>query len=174
MVRKFLARDESDNVEEPRVETCYNEAGEPKEPFIEGYFFFYGPLMDPDTLAKVLQLSEPPKLRPARVMSHETKLWGEYPALVQKMKMFHAVDGVACEILLREHWDRLLDYVPGPPYHVAPILIDFLDTGEKSVGGEAFFYEGDPEELRDGSFNLESWLRKRNPNRRYEGLKFDR
>lgn len=163
MVRKFLACNESDDLDEPRVEICYNEAGKLEEPFIEGYFF-YGPLMDPATLAKVLQLSEPPKLRPARAMSHETKLWGKYPALVRKMKKFHAVDGVACEILSREHWNRLVDYVPDPPYHLAPILIDFLDTGEKSVGGEAFFYEGDPGELRDGSFSLESWLRKRNPN----------
>lgn len=56
MVRKFLAYKESEDPRllHPTTPEC-DEAGWPRQPFSEGYFFFYGPLMDPGTLARVLQ-----------------------------------------------------------------------------------------------------------------------
>lgn len=113
------------------------------------------------TLAKVLQLPEPPQMRPARVIGYTTKLWGKYPALVSG-KPFQPVDGLAYKIRLQEHWDRLLAY-HSHQYDLGYILIDFLDTGEKEIKGFAFEWRGDPEELRDGSFSLEKWQHELQP-----------
>ncbi|KAJ5443736.1 uncharacterized protein N7458_007608 [Penicillium daleae] len=164
MVRKFLEYKASEDptlyfpsqARSPRS----SETDWPQTPFSEGYFFFYGTLMDSSTLAKVLQLSEPPQMRPARVIGYTTKLWGKYAALVSG-KPFQPIDGLAYEIRLREEWDRLRAY-HSDHYDLVPILIDFLDTGEQEVEGFAFEWRGDPEELRNGSFSLEKWLQERN------------
>jgi len=73
-------------------------------------------------------------MRPARMISYEIKFRGQYPALVD----FPPVDGFACEILLREHWNRLVAYETDE-YDLEPILVDFLDNGEKEVQGVAFW-----------------------------------
>ena len=163
MARKFLAYKAS---EDPRLRFAsqarspgYSETDWPQTPFSEGYFFFYGTPMDSSTLARVLQLPEPPQMRPARVIGYTTKLWGKYPVLV-KGKPFQPVDGLAYKIRLREDWDRLLAY-HSDHYDLGYILIDFLDTGEKEVVGFAFEWKEDPEELRNGSFSLEKWLQER-------------
>lgn len=133
MARKFLEYKESEDptlhLETPSY--C-DESGWPRQPFREGCFFFYGTLMDPGTLARVLQLSEPPQMRPARVIGYQVKHWGNYPVLVDG-KPFQPVDGLACEIVLPEHWDRLVAFATDvtDQYDLSPILIDFLDTGEE-------------------------------------------
>lgn len=163
MVRKFLEYKAS---ADPRLQFTpqarspeSSETDWPQTPFSEGYFFFYGTLMDPFTLARVLQLPEPPQMRPARVIGYTTKLWGKYPALVGG-KPFQPVDGLAYKIRLREHWDRLLAY-HSHHYDLGYILIDFLDTGGKETKGFAFEWRGDYEELRNGSFSLEKWQQER-------------
>jgi hypothetical protein len=163
IVRKFLEYKAS---EDPRLRFStqasspgYSETDWPQTPFSEGNFFFYGTLMDSPTLARVLQLSKPPQMRPGRVIGYTTKLWGNYAALVSG-KPFQPVDGLAYEIYLREEWDRLRAY-HSDHYDLVPILIDFLDTREQEVEGFAFEWRGDPEELRNGSFSLESGCRNR-------------
>ena len=51
-------------------------------PFRKELFFFYGTLMDPTTLTKVLNLTEPPISHPATTAGYHIKLWGAYPALL--------------------------------------------------------------------------------------------
>lgn len=103
-----------------------------------------------------------PQMRPARMISYEIKFWGQYPALVDG-KPFPPVDGFACKILLREHWDRLVAYETDE-YDLEPILVDFLDNGEKEVQGVAFWWNGEPEELRGESFSLERRLQEHTSN----------
>ncbi|KAJ5683934.1 uncharacterized protein N7477_000279 [Penicillium maclennaniae] len=165
MVRKFLEYKVSEDPRlDPKTFSKSPEAGSPRTPFREGYFFFYGTLMHLSTLAKILQLPEPPQMRPARVIGYEIKLWGQYPALVDG-EAHHPVDGLAYEIISRAHWDRLAAYETDQ-YDLQPILIDFLDNGEKGVEGVAFGWKGELEDLRDGSFNLENWLQEQTSNER--------
>ncbi|KAJ5538485.1 hypothetical protein N7494_007964 [Penicillium frequentans] len=102
----------------------------------------------------VLQLSDPPRMRPARVIGYEIKYWGRNSALVDG-EPFQPVDGVAYEILCQEYWDRLVAYM-ADHYDVGSISIDFIDTRETGVEGVAFHCGGHPEELRDDSLNLET------------------
>jgi hypothetical protein len=44
--------------------------------YIPKPFFFYGSLTDPSKLREVLQLPNPPLLKPARVKSYKIMLWG--------------------------------------------------------------------------------------------------
>ncbi|KFY79453.1 hypothetical protein V499_01582 [Pseudogymnoascus sp. VKM F-103] len=53
-----------------------------KRAFSKEFHFFYGTLMDPQTLAKVLKLNNLPRLIPAKISGYHCKLWGECPALV--------------------------------------------------------------------------------------------
>ncbi|OQE04897.1 hypothetical protein PENVUL_c029G07589 [Penicillium vulpinum] len=165
MACKFLLHDASGGAKlHPTTSSEPADPSWPPAPFREVYFFFYGTLMDPPTLARVLQLSEPPHMRPARVIGYQIKLWGQYPALVDDA--FHPVDGLACKILSRESWDRLVAY-GSDKYKLGPIYIDFLDTGEEEVEGVAFEWNANPKELQDGSFSLENWLQEQNVNRSY-------
>ncbi|KAJ5797703.1 uncharacterized protein N7503_006999 [Penicillium pulvis] len=155
MVRKFLDYEASDDTKSDLPASIEPpESGWPRMPFRSGYFFLYGSLMDPLTLTRVLQLSDPPRMRPARVVGYEIKYWGRNSALVDG-EPFQPVDGFACEILCREHWDRLVAYM-ADHYDVGSISIDFIDTRETGVEGVAFHWRGYPEELRDDSLNLET------------------
>lgn len=65
---------------------AWHAAGRPQFPGQYSYtpepFFFYGTLTDPSELQEILQLSNLPVLKPARVRSYKIMLWGQYPALV--------------------------------------------------------------------------------------------
>ena len=50
--------------------------------FRKEQYFFYGSLMDPATLAKVLGLKYRPELHPAHIIGYHCMLWGPYPALL--------------------------------------------------------------------------------------------
>lgn len=129
------------------------------DPFPKQYCFFYGTLMDPSTLARILQLPEPPILRPAKVIGYHVKLWGPYPALLRGPQS-HPVDGLAYELQSREQLDRLSAYETSK-YRIKPCWISF--TGEpgdevERVRGIVFIRNGELDELREGDFNLEKWL----------------
>jgi hypothetical protein len=132
----------------------------PNGPFLPGYFFFYGPLMDPSTLAQVLQLPEAPDLRPARVIGYSVKMYGMYPALLWGPPE-NAVYGVACEILSLEQFDRVCGFEYGK-FEASPCYIEFVGgdgESEEPIKGETFLWQGDHGELRDGGFDLEGWRR---------------
>lgn len=72
MTRKFIQAEQSNYVSQPSLVHA----------FCKEFHFFYGTLMDPQTLAKVLKLNNLPYLVLAKVSGYHCKLWGEYPALV--------------------------------------------------------------------------------------------
>lgn len=118
--------------------------------------------MDSSTLAKVLQVAEPPRLRPARVIGYEIRLWGPYPALIHGPPG-HAVEGVACEILSQKHLDRLIAYET-EKYYIHACEIDLLDVGvgrEETVDGNVFMWDGELDELQEGDFSLKDYLREK-------------
>lgn len=128
----------------------------------KGWYFFYGTLMDPSTLAKVLQVAEPPRLRPARVIGYGIRLWGPYPALVNGPPG-HAVEGVACEILSQKHLDRLIAYET-EKYYIHGCMIRLLNVGvgrEERVDGNVFMWDGELDELQEGDFSLKDYLREK-------------
>lgn len=86
-------------------------------------------------------------------------LWGEYPALVHA----HAssqdmVRGVVCKIKSEEEVNRLEAYETHMYYRSG--FTAWLDDGSK-IWGEMFIWGGDPSHLREGTFSLQDWLRKR-------------
>ncbi|PYI09169.1 hypothetical protein BO78DRAFT_46599 [Aspergillus sclerotiicarbonarius CBS 121057] len=117
-------------------------------------FFFYGMLSDPTTLAEVLRLHDRPALRPAMIMEHGMKLWGEYPALLDGHPEM-PIHGVAYEIRSQTEEDRLVEYETDM-YRKKGCLIEFKD-GSK-VPGVTFVWNADPGLLRDGGFDLKDWL----------------
>lgn len=129
------------------------------EPFEKQYFFFYGTLMDPPTLASILQLPERPIMRPAKVVGYHIKLWGPYPALLVGPPL-HPVEGLANEVQSQEQLDRLSAYETSK-YRIKACMIKFPSEnggeGER-VRGMAFVWNGESEELRKGNFSLEKWL----------------
>ncbi|KAH0536379.1 hypothetical protein FGG08_006753 [Glutinoglossum americanum] len=60
-------------------------------------YFFYGTLMDPATLARVLGRPDQPVLRPAKVIGYRCMMWGPYPALIDD-RSGATVHGVVYEI----------------------------------------------------------------------------
>lgn len=64
MAHKFMARD-LNPIDPARLA--------PK-PYVEKYYFFYGTLMDPSMLTRVLNLDHKPDLRPAYILDHKMKM----------------------------------------------------------------------------------------------------
>ncbi|KAF7117748.1 hypothetical protein CNMCM5793_006928 [Aspergillus hiratsukae] len=124
--------------------------------FEETWFFFYGTLMDPKTLARVLSSKNLTELRPATIHGYKTMLWGKYPALVDASSQ-DMVRGVVCKIKSEEEVNRLEAYETHMYYRSG--FIARLDD-DSEIWGEMFIWGGDPSHLREGSFNLQDWLRK--------------
>lgn len=123
-----------------------------------GFYFVYGSLMDPSLLAEILDLDQEPIYRPAQIVGYRTGLWGQYPALCDG-EIGQAVQGLVYEAMERKHAARLAQYETSA-YRAAPVLIDFLDTKQPTQArGWSFLYNGRPNELSDGIFDLKTWLR---------------
>ncbi|CAG8260837.1 unnamed protein product [Penicillium salamii] len=152
MIRKFLEDDaieydapitshETDCDEYPREEYC----------------FFYGTLQDLDRLSLVLGTANPPPMRRARVTGYEIKLWGPYPATADKK--LSSVNGMVCGLLSPIQLDLLAAYET-EEYKLRSCLIDILnddDSVERTIEGVIFTWAGQPEELREGTFDLKQW-----------------
>ncbi|OQE87196.1 hypothetical protein PENNAL_c0020G01362 [Penicillium nalgiovense] len=108
--------------------------------------------MDPHMLSQALKLLEqPPVMGRARVTGFEIKLWGPYPAPLEKP--LHSVEGVACEILSQMQLDRLAAYETDK-YRLRPCLIDLLDSDDniqKDIEGVTFMWNGQQNELREAT-----------------------
>ncbi|CAI7570381.1 unnamed protein product [Penicillium discolor] len=111
----------------------------------------------------VLKSSErPPVMRRARVIGYEIKLWGPYPALLDG-EPFHLVDGMTYEILSQTQLDQLAAYETDK-YQPRPCLINLLnddDSVEKTIEGFAFMWDGQQDELREGTFDLKQWKKEK-------------
>jgi gamma-glutamylcyclotransferase (GGCT)/AIG2-like uncharacterized protein YtfP len=147
MMKKFLNYD-------PLVHDSVGRYEEP--PFEKELYFFYGTLMDPTTLSKVLGTDKMPETKPARVFGRKCKLWGLYPALVDEFCK-EAVHGVAYEVQSVDEKQKLVDY-EGAHYVLIPSPI-YLDD-DTWVWGCTFMWNGDESCLTEGAFDLEGWKKR--------------
>ncbi|KAJ5574300.1 uncharacterized protein N7459_008727 [Penicillium hispanicum] len=118
-------------------------------PFQKQYCFLYGTLKDPGILSTVLHSSEPPKMRPARVISFYVKLWGPYPTLLVGPP-FQPIEAPAYEMQSQEECDRIVAY-ESDKLRLHPCLIAFLDDPDgvkEIVEGVTFVWNGPPQELK--------------------------
>lgn len=122
-------------------------------PFRKAFFFFYGSLMDPATLGKVLNLSERPILQPAKVIGYHYKLWGPYPALLDG-PCGAEVHGAAFEIESAEQVKLLQDYET-EHYRKAACRIR-LEDGSRIIG-YTFVWNSNVEDLHEGCFDLKEF-----------------
>ncbi|KAI9039893.1 gamma-glutamylcyclotransferase family protein [Aspergillus affinis] len=168
MMRKMRAQDASEaaSKQTPIASDHSSENDKPQYPFRRAYYFFYGTLMDPDTLSQVLKLPRPhipPVMRRARVVGYEIKLWGPYPALIEKnTSSLQSVNGIAYEILPQTQVDRLAANETGK-YCLRSCMIDLLnddDNVQETIHGLTFLWDGEHGEQRDGTFDLKQWKKK--------------
>lgn len=129
-------------------------------PFAETFCFFYGTLMDPATLGRVLKRpkSDISQDHKAVILGHGIKLWAEFPDLVDGPDD-QIIHGVACKILSEEEEDRLAAYATDM-YGAHGCMIDF-ENGSKPGCGMTFVWEADELLLQEGNFDLNDWLLRR-------------
>lgn len=121
--------------------------------FRREYYFFYGTLMDPSTLARVLQLPARPQLYPAKIVGYSCKLWGPYPAVMDG-PTGAIVHGMAYEVQSSEEADRLQVYETDN-YVPRGCMIKLQDG--RNIGGKIFKWRADKALLKEGSFDLKDW-----------------
>lgn len=163
MARKFLAHaaaiEQDPSLEEKERERnhLYGEWLQQKRDGKELYFF-YGSLMDPAVLRKVLVSRDIAQLRPARIVGYQVKMWGTYPALLDG-EPGQIVRGMVCEIEGGQNKDRLAAYETSN-YDVRKVLV-YIDGEEGDFYGNAFEWIGDEEDLKEGVFDLKDWQMRR-------------
>ena len=123
--------------------------------FLPKFYFFYGSLMDPGQLARVLGLKQRPVTHPASIAGYSCKMWGPYPALTDGPPDA-IVHGVAFKVQVQQAATRLAEYETDA-YEEHDCIIRF-DNGE-TVSGVTFKWRdrADDPDLREGSFNLREW-----------------
>lgn len=123
-----------------------------------GPYFFYGTLSDPAMLRDVLGLETEPQLRPATMVGYECKLWGQYPALLDAPEKI--VHGSVFHVETEEQGGRLAEYET-KSYRADPCLIQYTDGNEPAEDiGHVFKFVGNVRDLSDGTFDLETWLKR--------------
>lgn len=124
-----------------------------------GVYLFYGTLQDPKLLADILQLDQPPTLRPATVTGYECKLWGPYPAATP-VGAPGIVIGNAYDVTSVEHARRLAEYET-VNYRTEECVIEYKDGQlPGKIQGRIFVFAGDERDLEEGEFDLEAWLKR--------------
>lgn len=143
---------------------CFYQASEPpaltdlSEP-PTGPYFVYGTLMDPAMLSDVVGLDDKPKLRPAKVVGYSSMLWGQYPAL-RDGPQGAEVHGAVYHVQSTAEGKRLAEYETNS-YKTKPCLIQYTDGGEPAEEyGHVFMFVGNPRDLEEGDFDLETWLKR--------------
>lgn len=144
MARKFL--NSGGQAWEPDPTYDYNA-------FRKEFYFFYGTLMDPKTLAEVLRLPSRPTCYPANIIGYSCKLWGPYPALVDNPPGA-IIHGMAYEVQSPEEVNYLQAYETDN-YKPRGCLIEFEDG--KEVAGKVFKWNADKSLLKEGVFDLKDW-----------------
>ena len=119
-------------------------------------YFFYGTLKSPETLKRILDLHEEPKLLEAQIIGYELGKWGDYPALIDGQPG-QVVPGYAY-IVGSEADAQKLAYYETNAYKVAPCRIFIVDNDEPTeVSGKTFMYAGDANALLEQRFDRKLW-----------------
>ena len=142
MAHKFLG---AEPMEEVEPDYPYNS-------FRKEFRFYYGTLMDPSTLAKVLNIKDRPQLIPAKVIGYQCMLWGPYPALVDGPSRV-AVHGLAYEVQSAKEAELLQAYETNHYARTACIIY----MNRKRVLGRTFGWKGKKDDLKKGVFDLKDW-----------------
>ena len=95
------------------------------------WYFFYGSLKDPSTLASIAGLERPPNVIYAKVCRSEIRYWGQHAVLVYG-KTSAVVEGVAWFVPSAEMINRLRAYETDM-YYDGFVEIEF-GNGQKSNG----------------------------------------
>lgn len=123
-----------------------------------GLYFFYGTLTDPSMIRDILELEYEPELRPALIVGYKSKLWGQYPALLDARDS--VIEGAVYHVETVEHGERIAAYET-KNYKTHPCRISYTDGKEPSEGiGYAFKFRGDQKDLSEGTFDLRVWLKR--------------
>lgn len=155
MMRKFMAADA--NAEKAQADWDRRAAAglqvEEEDRQRKKWYFFYGSLMDPKQLQRVLSVKETPRdLQPAEIIGYHIRMWGPYPVLLDGPPG-NVVKGIAYEIEGGENKDKMAAYETAN-YSENKCLIQF---GEEAIIGTTFKWAGDVGELKEGSFDLKDW-----------------
>jgi gamma-glutamylcyclotransferase (GGCT)/AIG2-like uncharacterized protein YtfP len=143
MSRKFLS--EGSCLEADSTRPCYA--------FRKQHYFFYGTLMDPATLARVLNLRDHPILLSAKIIGYRCMLWGRYPALLDG-PLGAPVHGMAFEIQSPKEVE-LLEAYEASRYKNTACRIE-LEDGTELIGRTFVWVDG-MEELKERVFDLKDW-----------------
>ncbi|KAE8369169.1 hypothetical protein BDV27DRAFT_121176 [Aspergillus caelatus] len=123
-----------------------------------GPYFFYGTLTDPCMVSEILNLGKEPELRPAFIQGYESKMWGQYPALVDTFSDT-VVEGAVYYVQSAEDGGRLAAYETNN-YRTESCVIRYTDGKEPAEElGYVFKFVGNPNDLHDGRFELRAWLK---------------
>ena len=149
MERKFMNWHKT-----PLSESDENQQLKPNQFYGKEPYFFYGTLMDPETLMKVLNLKEQPELRQASIVGYHTKLWGLYPALFGG-PCNAVVQGMVYEIHTPEQVQLLQDYET--ERYVKTACRIKLDDGSVVNGRTFMWRQSNRDEVHEGVFDLKSY-----------------
>jgi hypothetical protein len=119
--------------------------------------------MDPSMLRDILGLPEndEPILRAGYIVGCEYKLWGQYPALLDADQNSNSVvHGAVYLVQSMEHGQRLAEYETSN-YRADPCHIFYSDGGEPAEeDGYTFKFVGNRDQLSEGRFHLQAWLKR--------------
>lgn len=134
----------------PMEKSCLNQ---PRKPV---YYFFYGTLTEPKILSHILDLKEPPVLRPAKLIGYSLTSWGQYRALIDGSPG-EEVTGYAYLVGSVDDELKLARYETNA-YEPAHCRIRFMDEQNPAQEfGMTFKYAGDDEALKAGRFDRKLW-----------------
>nr|POF02207.1 hypothetical protein CFP56_65472 [Quercus suber] len=116
------------------------------------WYFFYGTLLKPEVLRRILDLPAEPSYRPAHIVGYSLSKWGQYLTLIDGPQG-NEVEGAAYLVESEDHVAKLAYYETNA-YESAPCNIYFHDEITPGVGfGHTFQYAGDAEALKAGKFD---------------------
>lgn len=120
------------------------------------YYFFYGTLTEPQILSHILDLKQPPVLRPAKLIGYALTNWGQYRALISG-EPDEEVTGHAYLVESIDDELKLARYETNA-YEPASCIIRFTDGQDPTQeSGMTFKYAGDDGALKAGRFDRKLW-----------------
>ncbi|KAJ5219125.1 uncharacterized protein N7498_001224 [Penicillium cinerascens] len=142
----------------PLSQHFFTQTPKARGPAPTGPYFFYGSLLDPCILVEILGLDTEPELRPAYLEGFASKLWGQYPALVESPDS--VVEGAVYNVQTVVDAQKLADY---ETRNYTPVARDIRYSDGRfptQQAGHVFVFDGNPTDLSEGTFDLRVWLKR--------------